>query len=102
MLCEAPVFTRPLIGSSINSADRLIGSPISWQSTARAPHPLDDALLLPLVEAAAAGRVRPRLALAALQARAAAAGVALLVVLDWVLAPALVLCGGGTQGFRAL
>ena len=29
MLCEAPVFTRPLTGSPLNFADRLIGSPIA-------------------------------------------------------------------------
>ena len=29
MSCEAPVFTRTLIGSPINSADFLIGSPIT-------------------------------------------------------------------------
>ena len=33
-LCEVPAFTRPLICFPINFADRLIGSPISSQSTA--------------------------------------------------------------------
>ena len=35
MLCEVPVFARPLIGSPINFADCLIGSPISLQSAAQ-------------------------------------------------------------------
>ena len=33
VLCEGPVFTRPLIGSPINFADCLIGSPTTSQST---------------------------------------------------------------------
>ena len=39
MLCEVPVFTRPLIGSPVNFADCLIGSPISSRSTGEAGVP---------------------------------------------------------------
>ena len=35
VLCEVPVFTRPLTGSPVNFPDCLIGSPISSQSTGR-------------------------------------------------------------------
>ena len=33
VLCKGPIFTRPLLGSSINLADCLIAAPISSQST---------------------------------------------------------------------
>ena len=47
VLCQVPVFTRPLIGPTINFADCLIGSPISSQSTvlpANRPAAIPDAL----------------------------------------------------------
>ena len=38
VLCEVPIFTRRLIGSPINFADCLTGSPISLQSRVHREH----------------------------------------------------------------